>query len=322
VRLLIIKTSSLGDVIHNLPVISDIVARVPGAEIDWVVEESFAGIPGLHPQVRRVIPVGLRRWRRRMFRADTWRDFARFRRELKSETYDKVIDTQGLVKSAWLARMARGPSCGQDRDSAREALAAFFYNQRFPVARGRHAIDRNRDLVAQALGYAVPDSPPDYGIQAPKAKFSFSVPKKFILVLHATSRASKCWPAEHWVTLGQELDGRGIKLFLPWGSPAEQEQANAIAAALKNATVLPSLSLHELAALMGRALAVVGVDTGLVHLAAALGRPTVAVYTDSSPALTGVVAAKSGRVSNLGDAGRVPEPAAVRQALTGLGLFL
>ncbi len=319
-RLLIIKTSSLGDVIHNLPVISDIVTRVPGVAIDWVVEESFAEIPKLHPRVRRVIPVGLRRWRRGIFDPATWRDFSRFRRELQSETYDKVIDTQGLVKSAWLARLARGPSSGQDSDSARESLAAFFYHQRFAVARGRHAIERNRDLVAQALGYPMPDGPPDYGIRAPKTKLSFGVPEKFMLGLHATSRASKRWPVEYWVALGRELNAQEIKLLLPWGSAEEEQHARTIAQSLGNATVLPRLNLHELAALMGRALAVVGVDTGLVHLAAALDRPTVALYTDSSPALTGVIAAKSGSVCNLGDVGRVPEPAAVKRALSGLGV--
>lgn len=315
VRLLIIKTSSLGDVVHNLPVISDIAARVPDAVIDWVVEESFAEIPRLHPRVQRVIPVGLRRWRRGMFDPATWRDFSRFRRELQSETYDKIIDTQGLVKSAWLARLARGPSCGQDSDSARESLAAFFYHQRFPVARGRHAIERNRDLVALALGYPPPDGPPDYGIKAPKAKLSFSVPPKFMLGLHATSRASKRWPVEHWAALGQELHAQEIKLLLPWGSAEEEQFAQAIAQSLKNAIVLPRLNLREHAVLMGRALAVVGVDTGLVHLAAALGRPTVAIYTDSSPALTGVYPADTSQAVNLGERSAVPSAEEVVAAL-------
>jgi heptosyltransferase-1 len=321
VRLLIIKTSSLGDVIHNLPAVTDIVSHAPGAAIDWVVEEAFAEIPRLHPAVRRVIPVALRRWRRGLFNPATWREFARFRRELKSETYDKIIDTQGLVKSAWLARVARGPSCGQDQASAREPLAARFYDQRFHVPRGRHAVERNRDLAAQVLGYALPPTPPDYGIHAPLAAFSFMVPEKFMLGLHATSRDSKRWPAAHWVALGRELEGRGIALLLPWGSAAEECQAREIAASLKLATVLPRLSLRELAALTGAAQAVVGVDTGLVHLAVALGRPTVAIYTDSAPALTGVLPTRPGSARNLGDVGRAPDPAAVQQALTDLGVL-
>ena len=305
--------------IHNLPAVSDIVAHTPGAAIDWVVEEAFAEIPRLHPAVRRVIPVALRRWRRRLWSPATWREIAHLRRELKAESYDKIIDTQGLVKSAWLARLAHGPSYGQDKATAREPLAASFYDHCFHVARGRHAVERNRDLAAQALGYPLPQSPPDYGIRAPQALFSFTVPEKFIVGLHATSRASKRWPVEHWVSLGRELENRGIALLLPWGSPEEEEYAHQISQSLKNATVLPRLNLRDLAALMGRAQAVVGVDTGLVHLAAALGRPTVAIYTDTSPILTGVVATDASRVRNLGNVGAVPDIQTVRQALIELG---
>ena len=327
-RLLIIKTSSLGDVIHNLPVISDIFAHAPGAAIDWVVEEGFAEIPKLHPKVRRVIPVALRRWRRQWWSPTTWRDVSRFRRELKAETYDKVLDTQGLVKSAWLARLARGPSCGQDKASAREPLAASFYDHRFHVPRGRHAVERNRDLAAQALGYALPQSPPDYGIRAPALPPTLTLPREgggnlldrpYVIGLHATSRASKRWPVEHWVVLGRELEGRGMPLLLPWGSAEEEQHARLIAQSLKNATVLPRLSLRELAALMGRAQAVVGVDTGLVHLAAALGRPTVAIYTDSSPALTGVRPTDPNRAINLGECGVVP---AAEEAFTALARMM
>lgn len=327
---MIIKTSSLGDVIHNLPAVSDIVSHAPGAEIDWVVEDSFAEIPRLHPAVRRVIPVALRRWRRQLFSPATWRDVSRFRRELRAETYDKVIDTQGLVKSAWLARMARGPSCGQDKATARESLAAGFYDQRFHVPRGRHAVERNRDLAAQALGYPLPPTPPDYGIRAPALPPTLALPREgggnlpdhpFAVCLHGTSRDSKLWPEPHWVELARMLMARGIAPLLPWSNESERQRAGRIAAAVEGAQVLPRLGLRELAALMDRAQAVVGVDTGLVHLAVALGRPTVAIYTDSSPALTGVLAARSGSACNLGDVGRVPEPSAVKQALTGLGLL-
>jgi len=317
-QLLIIKTSSLGDVIHNLPVVADMLARSPGTEIDWVVEEDFADIPAMHPRVRRVIPVGLRRWRRRMLAPETWRDFARFHRDLKTKTYDIVLDSQGLLKSALLARLARGPTRGPDRTTARESLAACFYDQAFHVARARHAVERNRDLAAQALGYPPPAGAPDYGIRAPAITFPFSVPGKCIVGLHATSRAGKRWPDAHWIELGNKLAGRGMPLLLPWGSPDEERHAQRLAQQIEQATVLPRLSLRELAALMGRAPAVVGVDTGLVHLSAALDRPTVAIFTDTSPTLTGVVASRPERVRNVGDSRRIPDVESVWQALTEL----
>ena len=317
-QLLIVKTSSLGDVIHNLPVVADMLAQSPGTEIDWVVEEDFADIPAMHPRVRRVIPVGMRRWRRRLMAPATWRDIARFRRDLQTKTYDIVLDSQGLLKSALLARLARGPTRGPGRTTARESLAACFYDQAFHVARGRHAVERNRDLAAQALGYPPPAGAPDYGIRAPQASLSFAVPEKFIVGLHATSRASKRWPDAQWIELGKKLAGRGMPLLLPWGSPDEQRHAQKLARQLANAVVLPRLGLRELAALMGRAPAVVGVDTGLVHLSAALERPTVAIFTDTSPTLTGVVAARPERVRNVGDSRQIPNVESVWQALTEL----
>ncbi|HKQ30006.1 MAG TPA: lipopolysaccharide heptosyltransferase I, partial [Burkholderiales bacterium] len=150
-RLLLIKTSSLGDVVHNLPVVADVLQHVPQATIDWVVEESFADIPRLHPRVRRVIPVALRRWRGALWHRATWREVDQFMRDLKTEEYDLVLDTQGLLKSAVLGMLARGQRHGQDFRSAREMPASFFYERRFRVMRGRHAVVRNRDLAAQAI---------------------------------------------------------------------------------------------------------------------------------------------------------------------------
>jgi heptosyltransferase I len=313
-RLLIVKTSSLGDVIHNLPILADIRAHHPDMRFDWVVEEGFADLPALHPAVDAVIPVAVRRWRRRLWAPSTWREMASTRKKLRQQRYDFVLDTQGLLKSALIASQARGPLHGQDGASAREPLAALFYGEKHAVARGRHAVARNRQLAAQALGYALPDTPPDYGIQARPLAPDVTLPLPYVVGLHATSRASKLWPIGHWIELGQRLSTQGLNMLLPWGNESEHQRAVSIAANVPQAVVLPRMRLSELASVLAGAQAAIGVDTGLVHLAVALGVPTVAIYTDTDPALTGVCAG-SGHAANLGGIGQVPDVPAVLDAL-------
>lgn len=313
-RLLIVKTSSLGDVVHNLPVLADIRAHYPDMRFDWVVEESFAEIPALHPAVSAVIPVALRRWHKNPFSGITWREIAAFRQRLQQQRYDFVLDTQGLLKSALIARCADGIHHGQDRASAREPLAAMLYDIRHHVPRGQHAVLRNRQLAAFALGYPLPQSPPDYGIRAPQTTSSMALPGSYMVGLHATSRDSKLWPEAHWIALGRQLAAEGIALLLPWGNDKEQQRAQTIAAQVPQAVVLPRLRLAQLAAILAGARAAVGVDTGLVHLAAALGIPTVAIYTDTAPLLTGVYPGGS-PAANLGGAGQNPDPEVVYNTL-------
>jgi len=320
--ILIIKTSSLGDVIHNLPIIADIAAHVPDARFDWVVEETFADVPALHARVRSVIPVATRRWRHALTRAATWREMRALTRRLRAQRYDVVLDSQGLLKSAVLGALARGPMYGLDRASVREPPAALFYARAFAVARPRHAVVRNRDLAAQAFGYAVPAGAPDYGIRAPASPRGPGVPSdRYAVLLHATSRASKRWPQDYWTYLGNTLADQDIASVLPWGTLAERDAAAALARNIRGARVPLRLALRELAAVIAHAVAVIGVDTGLVHLAAALGRPTVAIYVDSSPMLTGVLPADPARAVNLGAKGELPAPEAVHEALTRLGVY-
>jgi heptosyltransferase-1 len=316
--LLIVKTSSLGDVVHNLPAVTDIRARFPYVQIDWAVEEPFAEIPALHPAVRRVIPVAMRRWRKNLWHRDTWREIGALRRALRAQAYDAVIDTQGLLKSALIARWPRAPHHGQDRASVREPLAALFYDRVHAVARGQHAVTRNRELVARALGYPVPDTPPDYGIASPKAPLAVDLPTNYIVFLHGTSRDSKLWPELYWIELGQALAERHITAVLTWGSETERERAERLAHTIPGARVLPRLRLNELAGMFGRARAVVGVDSGLTHLAVALNVPTVALYTDTSPVLTGVLPADPERALNLGERDVVPTATETLSALATL----
>lgn len=311
-RILLVKTSSLGDVVHNLPVVTDLRSAFPGAEIDWVVEEVFAPIPPLHPGVREAIPVAVRRWRKAWRASATRREIAALKTRLRARAYDFIIDTQGLAKSALLARLAQGVRCGYDWKSAREPLASLLYDRGFRVERGLHAVERNRRLAAQAAGYRV-EAPPDYGIAAPGLTLPWAPGMDYAVLLHATSRAQKLWPEASWTELGRRLKQAGLASVLPWGTPSERLRSERLAAAIPGARVPPALALADLAALLARARVVVGVDTGLLHLAAALGVAAVGIYCASNPELTGIYGAARG--INLGKAGAPP---ATREAVNAV----
>ncbi len=307
-RILIVKTSSLGDVIHNLPVISDIRRHFPQAQIDWCVEDGFSAIPRLHPAVGQIIPVAVRRWRKKLFQAATWKEMAEFRRRLASASYDAVVDTQGLLKSALIASRAKGPRLGYAADSAREPAAARWYDRHFHVSRDLHAVVRNRRLAAAALGYQA-EGEPDYGIETPPASFPWLSHRPYVVFLTATSRDDKLWPEANWLALGRALNSLGFSAILPGGSAPERERAARLAAAIPGALAAPPMSIPELASLLSGARAAVGVDTGLTHLAVALKIPTVAIYTATDPGLTGVLGAGFHR--NLGGRAQTPSPDAV-----------
>lgn len=317
-RILLVKTSSLGDVIHNLPVVSDIRKVFPEAQIDWLVEEKFADIPLLHSGVRAVIPVALRRWRKSLLKADTWHEMREFYAALRRESYDVVIDTQGLFKSALLTRLARGRRAGYAVASAREPVAALFYNTTVRVAKDQHAVQCNRQLVAGALGYVLSGAlPVDYGLAAKISMMSApAVARNKVLLLTATSRAEKLWPEAHWQALGCAFAARGLTCLLPSGNNTERARAIRLAQWIPGAVALPALSLRELASYCAAAQLVVGVDTGLVHLAAAVGIPTLALFCASNPELTGVLAGEGGTnpAINLGMQGAPPGVAEVLAA--------
>jgi heptosyltransferase-1 len=313
-RILIVKTSSMGDVIHALPLASDIAAAHPQAVIEWVVEESFAAIPRLHPAVARVVPVALRRWRRRWWSAATWREIGTARAALRERPYDAVIDCQGLIKSAWLTRWAHGPRFGPDRDSARESLAARFYDRPLAIERGLHAIERNRRLGAAALGYLLA-GPPRFGLRAgePQGEAAALVGAPFAALLTNASRPSKLWPDDRWQAVAAALAQRGLRCVLFWGSPQEELATRARAQGMRNALVAPRLALDQIAAVLAAARVVVGLDTGLSHLAAAVGAPTVGLFCDYDPALVGITGAAPCR--SLGGVARAPHADEVIDAL-------
>jgi heptosyltransferase-1 len=306
-RVLIVKTSSLGDVVHALPLVSDIARAHPGATIDWVVEEGFAAICRLHPAVARVIPVALRRWRRRLAAPGTWREWRAAKAALRAQRYDRIVDCQGLLKSAWLARCARGAVAGPDAASAREPLAAWLYAQRIPVSRTLHAIERNRRLGAAALGYAL-QGPPRFGLQ-PSASVegelrTLTAERPFAVLLTNASRATKLWPDARWAALEARLAAHGLRSLLFWGSDEEGVRTCARAAGMRDAEVAPRATLDVIAAVLARARIVVGLDTGLSHLAAAVGAPTVGIFCDYDPRLAGITG--EAPCESLGGAGGAP----------------
>ncbi|WP_443190648.1 lipopolysaccharide heptosyltransferase I [Pseudomonas indica] len=284
-RVLLIKTSSLGDVIHTLPALTDAARAIPGIQFDWVVEEGFAEIPAWHPAVARVIPVAIRRWRKNLWQTLRNGEWRRFKQRLREAKYDLVIDAQGLLKSAWLTRYVKAPVAGLDRESAREPLACRFYDRAYPVPREQHALERVRQLFAQALDYPLPDGIGDYGLD--RTQLADPSAQPYLLFLHGTTWPSKHWPEANWRQLAERMSELGWAIRLPWGNDTEKARAERIVAGLDNAAVLPRLNLAGVAKVIAGARACVAVDTGLGHLAAALDVPTLSLYGPTRPERVG-----------------------------------
>lgn len=290
-RLLIVKTSSMGDVVHALPAVSDLARRLPGARIDWLVEEAFADIPRSHGRVANVIPIALRRWRHQLFRGSTWSQIGALRRQLAQARYHRVLDLQGLLKSALAARWARAPVSGPNWRSAREPLAACFYSVKLAADPALHAIDRNRLLAARAFGYGV-EGAADFGLRLPpvaEAALSEWIPARpYALLLTNASRATKLWPDDKWREVEAWLADQGLASVLVWGSERERSDCVRRAGHMRLARVAPQAGLLTLAAISARARVVIGLDTGLTHWAAAVGAPTVGIFCDYDPERVGL----------------------------------
>lgn len=285
-KVLIVKTSSMGDVIHTFPAVEDTSLNRPDVTFDWCVEEAFASIVALHPAIDRIHTVAIRRWRKAPFDGGTWREAAALRRTLRECRYDLVIDAQGLLKSALVARQAGAPIAGFDRSSAREPSATLFYDVAYPVWRNLHAIERTRQLFGLALGYQPELSTLDSGIVPPAGTLA-GIAGKTAFLLHGTSREDKKWPVQDWIETARLLVKRGMAPVTTWSNGREKAVAEAIAKAVPSTVVVPKSPLAEVAAIIGRSTLVIGADTGLTHLASAFGLPTVAVFLATEPGLTG-----------------------------------
>ncbi|WP_312594095.1 lipopolysaccharide heptosyltransferase I [Stutzerimonas nitrititolerans] len=284
-RVLLIKTSSLGDVVHTLPALTDAQRAIPGIQFDWVVEEGFAEIPAWHPAVAQVIPVAIRRWRKNLWQTLRSGEWRRFKARLRETRYDLVIDAQGLLKSAWLTRYVKAPVAGLDCDSAREPLASRFYDRRYAVPRDQHALERVRQLFAQALGYELPQGIGDYGLD--RTQLATPGEEPYLLFLHGTTWPSKHWPEAYWRELAERMSAFGWAIRLPWGNVEEKARAERIAEGIAGASVLPRLNLGGVAKVVAGARACVAVDTGLGHLAAALDVPSISLYGPTLPGRVG-----------------------------------
>ncbi|RXZ33771.1 lipopolysaccharide heptosyltransferase I [Oxalobacteraceae bacterium CAVE-383] len=325
-NILIVRVSSLGDVVHNMPLLADVHRHFPDAQIDWVVEEAYTDLVGLNPHVRSIIPIALRRWRKRLWSASVRAEIAAFYRRLRAVEYDLVLDTQGLLKTGLVMQMARLAPGGRraglanaTEDSGYEPLSRLFHHLSVTVELRAHAVARGRAVAAAALGYAATDEI-DFALQAPAASTSASRPwselNRYAVFFHGTAGADKQWPIASWREIAAMLAARGMPVLLPWGDRKELARAQQIAADLPNVQVLPQLNLMDAVALAQGAALAIGVDTGLTHVAAAYCRPTIELYIASPRWKT--EGYWSPNIVNLGDAGAVPSVAEVAAAIDNL----
>jgi len=302
---LVIRPSSLGDIVYALAVVPDIRRHRPDAAIDWVAERGFAPLVALCPDVRTIIPFALRRWRRAPFARSTWRDIGAFRRNIRATRYAAILDLQEQVKGAIIARTARGRRHGFDRASVREPFATLAHDVHHRVPRDLHFVERCRRLAGAALGYAV-EGPPRWHFALPAAVPELPS-RPYVALLTATSRADKLWPEAHWRALIEHFDRAGLATLLLWGAPQEEARSHRLAAGVASAVVPSWLSMPDAAALLARAELAVGVDTGFTHLAAALGTPTIGLFFATDPTVHGVACAGA-HARDLGHEHRMPVP--------------
>ncbi|OIJ41124.1 lipopolysaccharide heptosyltransferase I [Massilia timonae] len=309
-KILLVRVSSLGDVLHNLPIVADLLRRHPGATIDWVVEEGYVSLVRLNPHVRKVIPWALRRWRKSLGKSGTRAEIRAFLRTLREEEYDYVFDTQGLLKTGIIMGAARVRKGGKkvglangSEGSGYEGVSRIFHTDSIPLSPRTHAVARGRLVAGAALDYPV-DTAPDFGLPAPDAsqRPAFLPAEDYAVFFHGTARAAKKWADANWIALGKAL--APMPVLLPWGSEAERRDAEALAAGIPNARVLPRLSMMDAVTLAQHARLAVGVDTGLTHIAAAFVRPTIEIYCDSPKWKT--EGNWSERIVNLGELGAPP----------------
>ena len=328
-KILLVKLSSLGDVLHNLPIVWDLRARLPDAQIDWVVEEAYVHLltPLLSQNsfrgIDHIIPFGLRRWKKSLFKMSTWKEFFAFRKTLQSTSYDVLIETQGLLKSAIVCSLAKKNEdavvtglANATEFSGYEPLARLFYSQSAQVPTQCHAVDRSRWVMCSAIDWPLlnrsnaPQFYPKEFIESISQTTVQGIRTPYVLCFHSTAREAKRWSNSHWISFGKELSTRGYQVVFPWGSAAEKAVSESLAAQIPDAFVPPAFSIEDAFSVIAGANLTIGVDTGLTHLAAVLDKPTVEIYCDSPRWKT--EGYWSDRIANVGD---IQNPPSVQEVL-------
>lgn len=280
-KILLVRTSSLGDIIHTLPVAYDIKRAMPEVKLHWLAEESFADVCKLSPFVDVVKRTAFRRWRKAVLSSKTWREIGAVRADLRAEQYDAVIDEQGLLRSAWAASWTKSNVFGYSRDTVRESFASLFYKEMKRLPESIGTVRRYRKMAALCLGYSIDEGHPKFGLKAPELPKNLPLPQNYAALFVSTSQERKNWQEERWEALVRELGTKGLDSVLFWGNEKEKSRALRIAGRMPFVHVLPHMSIPAVAAVVSRAKIGIGVDTGLMHLAAALARPCVGIWVDT-----------------------------------------
>lgn len=293
-HILLVKMSSMGDVLHTLPALSDASKAIPSFSVDWIVEPAFANIPAWHDNVSNVIELPLRQWRKNIFNTLKSGKIRQLKNHLNEKKYDAVIDAQGLLKSAWITKLIECQTHGLDKKSAREPLSSLFYQHKHHIEKDQHAVLRTRQLFAKSLNYDLPTTKPDFGINTDRLTSTpVDAINNYVVFIHATTWATKHYPEAYWLALLNKMKQTGTTVYLPWGNNAEKARAEKLAAQSDHAVVLPKLKISEIAFVLSNAKAVVSVDTGLGHLSAALGTPTLSLYGPTDPNRIGAIGNQS-----------------------------
>lgn len=286
-RILLIKLTSFGDLIHALPALNDAHRADPTLEFDWAVDASFSEVATWHPAVKKIFRTSHRNWRKNLRHRSTYISIKELIKGLKESEYELIIDGQGNFKTALLGLFARGTRAGYDRHSVREWIAHLGYQKKISASKKVHAIDRLRILFSQSIGYPLPNTPPDFSLKEDCfRKPPMDLPPSYLIFVHSASWRTKLWPEEHWKELITKAVRHGFQILLPWGNAKEEERAKRLSI-LPEVTVLPHLSLSEIGFVIKNAIAAVCMDTGLSHLAAALHVPSITLYGATDSGLIG-----------------------------------